>query len=99
MADTPTTKRRRASDPQAAMIAAVAAETARAIVAAVNRFRAEPLAKAPGVAETIEWAEAATRLNALGQAWPAAFRAAIGVVLKDHDDLTFLEPRLEALIG
>lgn len=77
----------------------VAAETARAIVAAVNRFRAEPLAKAPGVAETIEWAEAATRLNALGQAWPAAFRAAIGVVLKDHDDLTFLEPRLEALIG
>lgn len=31
MADTPTTKRRRASDPQAAMIAAVAAETARTL--------------------------------------------------------------------
>ncbi len=77
----------------------VAADTARAIVAAVNRLRSEPLAKAPGVAETIEWAEAATRLNDLGQPWPQAFRAAIGVVLKDHDDLTYLEPRLEALIG
>ncbi len=77
----------------------VAAETARAIVAAVNRFRAEPLAKAPGVAETIEWAEAATQLNALGQPWPQAFRAAIGVVLKEQDDLAYLEPRMEALIG
>ncbi|MDJ1007474.1 MAG: MoxR family ATPase [Paracoccaceae bacterium] len=77
----------------------VARDTARAIVAAVGRMRAEPLAKAPGVAETVEWAEAATRLHDLGQPWPEAFRRSIGVVLKDQDDLAYLEPRIEALIG
>ena len=77
----------------------VAEATAQAVVAAVGRLRAEPLAKPPGVAETIEWAEAATLLNQMGETWPRAFLRAIGVVLKDEDDLTFLEPRLEALIA
>jgi MoxR-like ATPase len=82
-----------------ARASAVAQETARAIVAAVNRLRQEPLNKVPGVAETIEWADAATRLATLGQSWPEAFRRSIGVVLKDQEDLSYLEPRLEALIG
>lgn len=73
--------------------------TAQAIVAAVGRMRAEPLAKAPGVAETVEWAVAATRLNDLGQPWPEAFRRSIGAVLKDQDDLTYLQGRIEAMIG
>lgn len=77
----------------------VARQTARAIVAAVNRLRQEPLGKVPGVAESIEWADAATRLASLGQAWPEAFRKSIGVVLKDKEDLDYLEPRLETLIG
>ena len=77
----------------------VAEATAQAVVAAVGRLRAEPLAKPPGVAETIEWAEAATLLNQMAETWPRAFLRAIGVVLKDEDDLTFLEPRLEALIS
>ncbi|RZV99227.1 MAG: MoxR family ATPase, partial [Rhodobacteraceae bacterium] len=38
----------------------VAEDTARRVVAAVGALRAEPLAKPPGVAETVEWAEAAT---------------------------------------
>ncbi len=77
----------------------VAEETARRVVAAVNRLRAEPLAKPPGVAETVEWAEAATLLNARGTPWPAAFARSIGVALKDQDDLAWVGPRIEALIG
>lgn len=76
----------------------VARETAEAVVAAVGRLRQEPLAKPPGVAETVEWAEAATLLAAQGAPWPAAFRRAVGVVLKDQDDLEFLAPRLDGLI-
>lgn len=77
---------------------AVARETAHKVVAAVGRLRAEPLAKPPGVAETVEWAEAATLLNAQGAPWPAAFARSIGVVLKDQDDLAFIAPRLDAVL-
>ncbi|WP_102110532.1 AAA family ATPase [Oceaniglobus roseus] len=77
-----------------ARASSVAEATAVAVVGAVNALRAEPLAKPPGVAETIEWAEAATLLAGQGARWPDAFRRAIGVALKDHDDLTYLAPRL-----
>ena len=77
----------------------VARETADAVVAAVGRLRQEPLAKPPGVAETVEWAEAATLLQAQGAPWPTAFKRAIGVVLKDQDDLDFVAPRIDAIIG
>jgi MoxR-like ATPase len=77
---------------------AVARDTAHRVVAAVGRLRAEPLAKPPGVAETVEWAEAATLLNAQGAPWPAAFARAIGVVLKDQDDLAFVAPRLDRIL-
>ena len=43
---------------------------ARAVVAAVGRLRREPLAKLPGIAEAVEWAEAATLLNEQGARWP-----------------------------
>jgi MoxR-like ATPase len=77
----------------------VARETARRVVGAVNRLRREPLAKPPGVAETVEWAEAATLLNARGTPWPAAFARAIGVAVKDQDDLNWIAPRIDALVG
>jgi len=76
----------------------VAQVTADAVVASVGRLRAEPLAKPPGVAETVEWAEAATLLASQGHPWPEAFRRAIGVALKDHDDLAYIEPRLGDVI-
>jgi MoxR-like ATPase len=76
----------------------VARDTAHKVVAAVGKLRAEPLAKPPGVAETVEWAEAATLLNARGAPWPAAFARAIGVVLKDQDDLAFVAPRLDYIL-
>lgn len=76
----------------------VARDTAQRVVTAVGRLRKEPLAKPPGVAETVEWAEAATLLNAQGASWPAAFARAIGVVLKDQDDLAYIAPRLDAVL-
>ena len=77
----------------------VAEATARAVVAAVGALRQEPLAKPPGVVETVEWAEAATLLHQQGAPWPEAFKRAIGVALKDQDDLTHVEGRLDAIIG
>jgi MoxR-like ATPase len=77
----------------------VARATAEAVAAAVGRLRKEPLAKRPGVAETVEWAEAATLLHAQGAPWPSAFRRAIGVALKDQDDLTFVAGRLDGIIS
>lgn len=77
----------------------VTQNTAHAVVAAVGRLREEPLAKPPGVAETVEWAEAATLLHAQGHEWPTAFREAIGVVVKDHDDLVYLGDRLDRIVA
>jgi MoxR-like ATPase len=77
----------------------VAQATARAVVAAVGRLRQEPLAKPPGVAEAVDWAQAVTLLAQTGQNWPEAFRRSIGVALKDQEDLAFVAPRLDALIG
>ncbi len=76
----------------------VARGTAEAVVASVGLLRAEPLAKPPGVAETVEWAEAATLLHQQGARWPEAFRRAIGVALKDQDDLTYMAERLSAVL-
>lgn len=76
----------------------VAQDTARRVVAAVGALRAQPLAKPPGVAETVEWAEAATLLAGQGAPWPRAFAAAIGVALKDQDDLAYIAPQLDGLL-
>ena len=76
----------------------VARDTADKVVAAVGALRREPLAKPPGVAETVEWAEAATVLHAQGSPWPTAFRRAIGVALKDQDDLVYMDDRLDAVL-
>jgi MoxR-like ATPase len=77
----------------------VATDTARKVVAAVGALRAEPLAKPPGVAETVEWAEAATLLASQGAPWPRAFAAAIGVALKDQDDLAYVAPQLDRILA
>lgn len=76
----------------------VAEDTARKVVAAVGQLREEPLAKPPGVAETVEWAEAATLLHGQGVAWPLAFARAIGVALKDQDDLAYMAPRIDQML-
>jgi MoxR-like ATPase len=77
----------------------VAEGTARAVVAAVAKLRREPLTKPPGVAESVDWAEAATLLAHTGAPWPEAFRRSIGTALKDEEDLAYMAPRLDAVIA
>lgn len=77
----------------------VSERAARAVVAAVGRLRREPLAKRPGIAETVEWAEAASLLNEQGVQWPEAFRRSLGVVLKDEDDFVHVAPKLDAILA
>jgi MoxR-like ATPase len=77
----------------------VGERAARAVVTAVGRLRREPLAKRPGIAEAVEWAEAATLLNEQGARWPDAFRRSLGVVLKDEDDLVHVTPRIDAILA
>ena len=81
-----------------ARASSVVQATAEAVVASVGLLRQEPLTKPPGVAETVEWAEAATLLADQGAPWPDAFRRSIGVALKDQDDLTFMAPRLTEIL-
>ncbi|MDR3422286.1 MAG: MoxR family ATPase [Xanthobacteraceae bacterium] len=77
----------------------VGERAARAVVAAVGRLRREPLTKLPGIAEAVEWAEAATLLNEQGARWPDAFKRSLGVVLKDEDDLVHVAPKIDAILA
>ena len=77
----------------------VAEATANAVVAAVGKLRREPLSKAPGIAEAVDWAEAATLLHKGGARWPDAFKRSIGLALKDEEDVAFLRGRLDAILA
>jgi hypothetical protein len=68
------------------------------VAKAVQNIRARPIAKPPGIAEAVEWANAATVLEKGGSPWPEAFRRAIGVLIKDEEDLAFLRPDLEKIV-
>ena len=76
----------------------VAEATARAVAKAVGEIRAKPLAKPPGIAEAVEWANAATVLEKGGSPWPEAFRRALGVLIKDEEDMSFLNPELDRIL-
>ncbi|CDX33157.1 ATPase [Mesorhizobium plurifarium] len=76
----------------------VAEATARAVANAVQEIRARPLAKPPGIAEAVEWANAATILEKGGSPWPEAFRRAIGVLIKDEEDLSAIAPELGRIV-
>ncbi|MGH7122647.1 MAG: AAA family ATPase [Acetobacteraceae bacterium] len=77
----------------------VARATARAVAAAVRNIRACPLARAPGIAEAMEWANAATVLEKSGSPWPEAFRRAIGVLIKNEEDLDLLLPEFDRILA
>ncbi len=76
----------------------VAEATARAVARAVGEIRQKPLAKPPGIAEAVEWANAATVLEKGGSPWPEAFRRALGVLIKDEEDMSFLNPELDRIL-
>jgi MoxR-like ATPase len=76
----------------------VAEATAKAVAQAVQDIRARPLAKPPGIAEAVEWANAATVLEKGGSPWPEAFRRSIGVLIKDEEDLTYIAPDFRGIV-
>jgi MoxR-like ATPase len=70
---------------------------ARDVAAAVLRLREMDLAKLPGVAETIDWANALAFLGA--ERLDAGIAAdTLGAVVKDHEDQQLVAPRLPELV-
>jgi MoxR-like ATPase len=65
---------------------------ARDVVAFVQALRQEDLFKAPGVAETLDWASALIELGAK-ELEPRLIGDTAGVVLKYQDDIVRLDPR------
>jgi MoxR-like ATPase len=70
----------------------------REVVAIVGRLRELDLAKAPGVAETINWARALGLLG-VDRLDPDAVAPTLGSVLKDRDDLLRVHAGLEELLA
>jgi len=74
---------------------------ASSLVDAVNGIRRLALLKKPGIAESIEWAKAGQVLVDGGNDWPTALRRALGLLVKDQDDLETVlaegEPLLRAV--
>ena len=60
------------------------------VVAFVQRLRTRDLFKAPGVAESIDWATALSELNALDLD-PRTINDTLGVLLKYQDDIQRLQ--------
>ena len=71
---------------------------ARQVADAVAKIRRLDVAKRPGVAEAIDWANALAFLGAPSLNGEAA-SATLGAVLKDHDDLEVARAALPSLLG
>jgi MoxR-like ATPase len=71
---------------------------AQQVAAAVGRLRSLDLAKAPGVAETIDWANALAFLGA-EELTPELAADTLGAVVKDHEDVQLVAARLAELVG
>lgn len=68
------------------------------VVAFVQALRQEDLFKAPGIAETLDWAAALVELDAVALD-PASVRDTLGVLLKYQDDIARTDaPRIERLL-
>jgi MoxR-like ATPase len=68
------------------------------VVAFVQRVRREDLAKVPGIAESVDWAEALALLELPALAAPAV-HATLGLLFKYHDDLDRIRASLEPLLA
>jgi MoxR-like ATPase len=76
----------------------VAPVLARNVAVAVERLRTFDLAKAPGVAETIDWANALAFLGADHLTEDLAADT-LGAVVKDHEDQLVVAPRLAEIVA
>jgi MoxR-like ATPase len=88
-------------------VPALAEQLRRRVVAFVQRLRREDLSKLPGVAETVDWAEAIAHIAGLagggapvggpgGALDPATVDATLGLLLKYHDDIERVRGALAA---
>jgi MoxR-like ATPase len=85
-------------------VPALADQLRRRVVAFVQRLRREDLSKLPGVAETVDWAEAISHVTGLagpsaasaGALEPATVDATLGLLLKYHDDIERVRGALAA---
>ena len=69
------------------------------VVAFVQRLRREELTKLPGVAETVDWAEAISHVGAAALD-PPTVDATLGLLLKYHDDIERVRgPRVVQLLA
>ena len=73
-----------------AKVPGIAEKLSREIVHFVQRLRKEDLFKSPGVAETLDWAQALSELDVVALD-PAAVPDTLGVLLKYQDDIARLE--------
>jgi MoxR-like ATPase len=73
-----------------AKVPGIAEKLSREIVHFVQRLRKEELFKSPGVAETLDWAQALSELDVVALD-PAAVSDTLGVLLKYQDDIARLE--------
>ncbi|MBA2365478.1 MAG: MoxR family ATPase [Actinobacteria bacterium] len=71
---------------------------ARQVSQAVERLRALDVSKKPGVAETIDWAEALNFLGVKNLSGKDA-AATLGAVVKDHEDQQLVRARLKEVVG
>jgi MoxR-like ATPase len=71
---------------------------ARDVARAVARLRAMDVAKRPGVAETIDWANAVAFLG-VDRLDEGVAAETLGAVLKDHEDLELATSRLTDVVG
>ena len=75
----------------------VPVDLSRQVVSAIARIREMQLAKAPGVAETIDWAYA-IRLLGLDELSVEGVLGTLGTVLKDEEDLERVRANLEVVL-
>jgi MoxR-like ATPase len=71
---------------------------AREVAGAVARLRSLDVTKRPGVAETIDWANALSFLG-VERLDEGTARETLGAVLKDHEDQELAESRLAEVVG
>ena len=69
-----------------ARVPGLADDAAASLVEAVTGVRSLRLIKPPGIAETIEWAQAAKLLSDEGEQWPLALRRSLGLLVKEAED-------------
>jgi MoxR-like ATPase len=74
-------------------------DAAESLVRAVSGARRLDLLKRPGIAESVEWARGAATLAANGAPWPVALRRALGLLIKDEDDMATVHAHIDELIA